>query len=77
MNPIGFIGLGLMGKPISLNLLRGDTPLVVWNRSPVRCFSTALTLIPWLVAMSVRLILSSRYSTKTERGSWTFRLSCR
>lgn len=46
MNPICFIGLGLMGKPISLNLLRGDRPLVVWNRSPARCFSTALTLVP-------------------------------
>ena len=34
MNPIGFIGLGLMGEPMALILLRGDTPLVVWNRSP-------------------------------------------
>jgi len=36
MNPIGFIGLGLMGEPMALNLLRGDTPLVVWNRSPAK-----------------------------------------
>ena len=36
MNPIGFIGLGLMGEPMALNLLRGGTPLMVWNRSPAR-----------------------------------------
>jgi 3-hydroxyisobutyrate dehydrogenase len=36
MNPIGFIGLGLMGETMALNLLRGDTPLVVWNRSPAK-----------------------------------------
>jgi 3-hydroxyisobutyrate dehydrogenase len=36
VNPIGFIGLGLMGEPMALNLLRGGTPLVVWNRSPAK-----------------------------------------
>ncbi|MHB8815863.1 MAG: NAD(P)-dependent oxidoreductase [Steroidobacteraceae bacterium] len=36
MNPIGFIGLGLMGEPMALNLLRGGTPLVVWNRSSAK-----------------------------------------
>lgn len=30
---IGFIGLGVMGEPMALNLLRADTALVVWNRS--------------------------------------------
>ncbi len=33
-HPIGFIGLGLMGGPMALNLLGAGTPLVVWNRSP-------------------------------------------
>ncbi|MFC7622819.1 NAD(P)-dependent oxidoreductase [Microlunatus sp. GCM10028923] len=32
--PIGFIGLGIMGRPMALNLLRAGHPLVVWNRSP-------------------------------------------
>lgn len=32
----GFIGLGLMGEPMALNLARAGTPLVVWNRSPAR-----------------------------------------
>lgn len=31
---IGFVGLGIMGEPIALNLARAGTPLVVWNRSP-------------------------------------------
>ncbi|WP_287813860.1 NAD(P)-dependent oxidoreductase [Achromobacter sp.] len=31
---IGFIGLGVMGTPMALNLARAGTPLVVWSRSP-------------------------------------------
>ncbi len=34
---VGFIGLGVMGQPMALNLARAGTPLVVWNRSPGRC----------------------------------------
>ena len=34
---IGFIGLGTMGTPMALNLVRGGTPLVVWNRTTARC----------------------------------------
>jgi 3-hydroxyisobutyrate dehydrogenase len=30
---VGFIGLGTMGLPMALNMLRAGTPLVVWNRS--------------------------------------------
>ncbi len=30
---IGFIGLGLMGKPMARNVLRAGFPLVVWNRT--------------------------------------------
>jgi 3-hydroxyisobutyrate dehydrogenase len=33
---IGFIGLGVMGQPMALNLARAGTPLIVWNRSPDR-----------------------------------------
>ncbi len=33
----GFIGLGVMGQPMALNLARAGTPLVVWNRSPEKC----------------------------------------
>lgn len=31
---IGFIGLGVMGHPMALNLARAGTALRVWNRSP-------------------------------------------
>jgi 3-hydroxyisobutyrate dehydrogenase len=30
---VGFIGLGIMGKPMAHNLLRAEFPLTVWNRS--------------------------------------------
>src|SRR5919206_2254741 len=31
---IGFVGLGIMGRPMARNLLRAGYPLVVYNRSP-------------------------------------------
>ena len=34
---VGFIGLGLMGEPMAVNLVRAGTPLLVWNRSPAKC----------------------------------------
>ena len=33
---IGFIGLGLMGKPMSLNLLKAGYAVTVWNRTASR-----------------------------------------
>lgn len=33
---IGFIGLGLMGKPMAANLLRAGFPLTVWNRTKAK-----------------------------------------
>lgn len=34
MKPVGFIGVGLMGQPMALNLVKTGIPLLVWNRSP-------------------------------------------
>ena len=34
---IGFLGLGLMGQPMALNLARAGAEPIVWNRSPERC----------------------------------------
>lgn len=31
---IGFIGLGVMGEPMALNLVRAGLPLLVWNCGP-------------------------------------------
>jgi 3-hydroxyisobutyrate dehydrogenase-like beta-hydroxyacid dehydrogenase len=33
---IGFIGLGLMGRPMSMNLLKAGYPVTVWNRTASR-----------------------------------------
>lgn len=33
MKRVGFIGLGVMGKPMAINLLRAGYPLTVWNRT--------------------------------------------
>lgn len=33
---IGFIGLGIMGRSMALNILRAGFPLTVWNRTPAR-----------------------------------------
>jgi 3-hydroxyisobutyrate dehydrogenase len=32
----GFIGLGVMGEPMALNLVKAGTPLLVWNRDPAK-----------------------------------------
>ena len=34
MKRIGFIGLGLMGSGMSMNLLKAGFPLTIWNRTP-------------------------------------------
>ena len=34
MASLGFVGLGLMGTPMALNLVRSGQPTVVWNRTP-------------------------------------------
>jgi 3-hydroxyisobutyrate dehydrogenase len=33
---VGFLGLGLMGEPMALNLARAGVPLVVWNRTAAK-----------------------------------------
>lgn len=33
MKQIGFIGLGIMGRPMAANLVRANLPVVVWNRT--------------------------------------------
>ena len=38
---IGFLGLGLMGEPMALNLVRAGTPLIVWNRTGTKTAAVA------------------------------------
>jgi 3-hydroxyisobutyrate dehydrogenase len=37
MKTIGFIGIGVMGQPMALNLVEDGVPLIVWNRTAQRC----------------------------------------
>jgi NAD binding domain of 6-phosphogluconate dehydrogenase len=37
----GFIGLGTMGEPMALNIVKAGTPSIVWNRSASKCASLA------------------------------------
>lgn len=38
MKTVGFIGLGLMGKPMAMNILKAGYPLVVWNRTQSKMY---------------------------------------
>lgn len=49
---VGLIGLGLMGQPIGMNLLKAGHPLTVWNRTTSRANE--------LVAMGAKLAMSPR-----------------
>ncbi len=49
---IGFIGLGLMGKPMAANLLKAGFSVVVWNRTPGK--SEALAAAGAKVAVTAR-----------------------
>lgn len=37
MTRLGFIGIGLMGRPMVTRLLAAGFPVTVWNRSPDKC----------------------------------------
>ena len=49
--PLGFLGTGLMGKPMAMNLIKAGYRLTVWNRTP----SKALELISDHSALILRL----------------------
>jgi 3-hydroxyisobutyrate dehydrogenase len=55
---VGFIGLGIMGQPMAINLLRAGTRLIVWNRSSEKC--EPLRALGAAVAASVESSPSSR-----------------
>ena len=38
---IGFVGLGNMGQPMAVNLLKAGYPVRVWNRNPARAVALA------------------------------------
>jgi 3-hydroxyisobutyrate dehydrogenase len=59
---IGFIGLGVMGQPMALNLARAGAALVVWNRSskgsdPFRALGMAVVDAPADVFQRARIVI--------------------
>ncbi len=38
---IGFFGIGLMGKPMAINLLKAGFPLIAWNRTTAKAADLA------------------------------------
>ncbi|MFC4453917.1 NAD(P)-dependent oxidoreductase [Deinococcus sonorensis] len=60
--PLGFIGLGVMGGPMALNLARANVPLVVWNRSapkaePLRRAGATVVDTPEAVFQAARVVI--------------------
>lgn len=63
LKKIGFIGIGLMGKGMSLNLLKAGYPLTVWNRTesktkPIIEAGAKLAKTPKQVAENSDIIIS-------------------
>ena len=59
---VGFLGLGVMGQPMALNLARAGTPLVVWNRSaertePLRAAGATVADDPSEVVRRARVVI--------------------
>lgn len=59
---IGFIGLGVMGQPMALNLARAGTRLIVWNRSgdrsePLRAAGATLASSPTEVFRQAAVVI--------------------
>jgi 3-hydroxyisobutyrate dehydrogenase len=59
---IGFIGLGVMGQPMALNLARAGTALAVWNRSadrsePLRAAGARVAATPAEIFRRTRIVI--------------------
>jgi len=60
---VGFIGLGLMGKPMAGNLLKAGFPLIVWNRTKSRADELVsegarLAAEPWDVSAHADVLIT-------------------
>ena len=60
---LGFLGLGVMGQAMALNLARAGTRLVVWNRSPER--SAPLAAAGARVAATVAEVFPGRHAAES------------
>lgn len=80
---IGFIGLGVMGQPMALNLARAGTKLVVWNRSfdktePLRAEGASVALEAGDVFTRTRIVIfmlvnEAALDAVLERGTANFK----
>jgi 3-hydroxyisobutyrate dehydrogenase len=79
---IGFVGLGIMGRPMALNLVRAGTGLVVWNRSPggseaLRAAGAKVAATPAEVFAEARVVVlmlagAAAIDSALERGTPEF-----
>jgi 2-hydroxy-3-oxopropionate reductase len=61
MDAVGFVGLGVMGRPMALNLLKAGYPLTVYNRTAERAAAVAeagasVAVSPQAVAAASRIV---------------------
>jgi 3-hydroxyisobutyrate dehydrogenase len=59
---VGFVGLGVMGQPMALNLARSGVPLLVWNRTrdraePLRAAGARMAAAPAEVFRHTRVVI--------------------
>lgn len=66
MHRIGFIGLGLMGQPISRRLLTAGYPLAVWNRTAEKARSLLATGAAWADSSVVVTVLEAMANTVVQ-----------
>lgn len=79
---IGFVGLGIMGQPMALNMARAGTRLVVWNRSaaataPLREAGASVAANVEEVFAQTRIVIlmlvnETALDTVLKRGTPTF-----
>lgn len=82
MGSVGFIGIGLMGQPMALNLLHGGVALTVWNRTIEKCHPlkesgaliapTARDVFRSCATIILMLIDDKSIDTVLERGTDVF-----
>jgi len=69
MQRIGFIGLGLMGQPISRRLLAAGYPLVVWNRTAEKARPLLAAGAAWADSSVVVTVLEAMGNTVVQSVS--------
>ena len=74
---VGFIGLGIMGRPMALNILKGGHELTVWARraesmDPLLAAGAKSAANPAEVAKKAEIVISM-VADSPEMGAWCYR----